>query len=109
MGVGIDRVARSRKPKGGMRALFGKAPPANEVGERLVRLAKRMLRGAVMDASVKRLTLRMHPAAPPVRVVVLPDGDLEVRGDTSRLGPGYHAEVLARLTPILEELEYVWT
>lgn len=91
-----------------MRALLGKAPDAREVGDRLVRIAKRMLRGAVTDASPKRLTLELHPSASPVRIAVLPDGDLEVRGETSAIGPGYHTAVLAQLGPVLEELDFVW-
>ena len=108
MGFGIDRRARSPKAKGGLRALIGRAPDARETGDRLVRIAKRMLKGAVVDASPRRVTLSFHPAAPPVRIAVLPDGDLEVRGETSALGPGYHAHVLARLAPVLDELDYVW-
>ncbi len=106
MSFGIAARARSRKAKGGLRALLGKAPDAQEVGERLVRLARRALKGAVRDASAKRLTLQLHPNASPIRIVVLPDGDLELKADTSTVGPGYHAEVLARLAPIFEELEY---
>jgi hypothetical protein len=107
VGFGIDTRARSRKAKGGLRSLLGKAPDAREVGERLVRLAKRAFRGSIIDSSPKRITLGLHPNASPMRISVLPDGDLELRGDTSALGPGYHAEVLARLAPILDELEYV--
>lgn len=106
MGFGIDRRARSRKPKGGLRALLGKAPDAGDVGERLVRLARRTLRRAIVDASPKRVTLSLHPGAPPVRVAVLPDGDLEIQAETSSIGPAYHTEILARLAPILDELEY---
>ena len=106
MGFGIDRRARSRKARGGLRALLGKAPDAREVGDRLSRLARRTFRGSVIDASAKRVTLRLHPAAPPVRIVVLPDADLEIRADTSAIGPGYHSEILVRLAPLLDELEY---
>lgn len=67
-----------------------------------------MLKSAVTDASPKRVTLQLHPAASPVRIVVLPDGDLEIRGDTGSVGPGYHADVLARIAPVLDELDYVW-
>jgi hypothetical protein len=109
VGFGIDRRARSRKAKGGLRAIFGgKAPDAREVGDRLVRLARRMFKGAVVDASPKRITLALHPAASPVRLLVLPEGEIEVRAETSAIGPGYHADVIARLGPILDELEYVW-
>lgn len=108
MAFGIDRLARSRKAKTGLRALFGKAPDAREVGERLARLARRMFKSDALDASSKRVTLALHPGAPPVRIAVLPDGDLEVKAVTSVVGPGYHADVLARLAPMLDELEYAW-
>jgi hypothetical protein len=108
VGFGIDRRARSRKPRGGLKALLGKAPDAKEIGERLPRLARRMFKADVGDASAKRVTLNLHPGAPPVRILVLPDGDLEVKGITSTVGAGYHADVLARLQPMLDELEYVW-
>lgn len=108
MGFGIERRARSRKARTGLRALISRAPDAREVGDRLGRIAKRMFKGAVIDASPRRLTLRLHPAAPPVRVAVLPDGDLEVAAETAGVGPGYHAHVIARLTPMLDELDLVW-
>lgn len=109
MAFGIDRLARSNKPRSGIRSLFGKAPDATEVGERLARLARRMFKGEVTDATARRVTLALHPGAPPVRIVVRPDGDLEVKATTSSVGPGYHADVIRRLSPILEELEYTWT
>jgi len=106
---GIERRARSRKARSGLRALFGGGPPdAREVGERLVRLARRMFKDAVTDASPKRITLALHPAAPPARLLVLPEGELELRAETATVGPGYHADILERVAPILEELEYVW-
>ena len=106
---GIERRARSRKARTGLRALLGGRPPdAREVGERLIWLARRMFRAGVLDASPKRITLALHPAAPPVRLLVLPEGDLELRAETAAVGPAYHAEVLERIAPILEELEYAW-
>jgi hypothetical protein len=106
---GIFRRARSRKARTGLRALLGGKPPdAREVGERLIRLARRMFKDAVIDASPKRITLALHPAAPSARLLVLPDGDLELRAETAAVGPGYHADVLDRVAPILEELEYAW-
>ena len=109
MKFGITRLARSRKARSGLRTLLGgKAPDAREVGDRLVRLARRMFKDAVTDASPKRITLSFLPAAPPVRLLVLPDGDLELRAETAGIGPAYHAEVLARIEPMLEELEYAW-
>lgn len=67
-----------------------------------------MLGDTVRDATAKRVTLDLHPAAGPVRIVVLPEGDLEVTGDTGAVGPGYHADVLARLSPVLDELDFTW-
>ena len=106
---GIERRARSRKARTGLRALLGGKPPdAREVGDRLIRLARRMFKDAVVDASPKRITLALHPAASPVRLLVLPEGDLELRAETSAVGPAYHADVLERVAPIVDELEYVW-
>lgn len=109
MGFGIDRRARSRKRKG----LFRRAPDWKDLGQRLGLLLLRMKRAssrqlAQDDRFVAEVTL--HPKAPPVRLTVMgPDAELHVRGQTSTLGPGYHAEVLAKLEPILDELEYAWT
>lgn len=106
MGFGIDRRARSRRPKGGLRAILGKAPDSREVGERLVRLTKRVFKRGVIDATPKRITLGIHPYASPARIAVLADGDLEIHAETASLGPAYHAELLARLATVLDELEY---
>lgn len=106
MGFAIDRRARSNRPKAGLRALLGRAPDAREVGERLTRLTRRVFKGKVIDATAKRVTIGLHPYAAPVRIVVLPDGDLEIHAETSAVGPAYHAEVLSRIAPILEELEF---
>jgi hypothetical protein len=108
VGFGLDRRARSTKAKGGLRALFGRAPDARELGDRLGRLAGRVLGGAVTDSSAKRVTLRLHRDAAPVRIAVLADGDLEVRGETASIGPGYYAYVIDKLAPLLAELDYAW-
>jgi hypothetical protein len=104
---GVDVRARTRKSHRGLRALLGKAPDAREVGDRLVRLARRAFKGSIVDATTRRVTFQLHPNAPPGRIAVLPEGDLEIKALTSAVGPGYHAEILARLAPILEELDYV--
>lgn len=67
-----------------------------------------MLGEAVRDATSRRVTLDLHPAAGPVRIAVLPDAELEITGETLAVGPGYHADVIARLAPVLDELDYVW-
>jgi hypothetical protein len=107
VGFGIDRRARSRKGKG----LFRRAPDPKDVGQRLGLLLLRM-KGAT-TRQLKRddrflAEVTFHPGAPPARLEVGPDAELWVRTTTSTLGPGYHAEVLARLAPVLDELEYVW-
>ncbi len=108
MGFGFSRRARSKKAKGGLRALFGKAPDAREVGTRLAMLAKRMLGEAARDVTTKRVTLELHPDASPLRIVVTDEGDLEIKGDSTAIGPGYHAHVTAVLGPVLEELDFTW-
>ncbi|HEY4240935.1 MAG TPA: hypothetical protein VGM88_14025 [Kofleriaceae bacterium] len=107
-GKGLRRRAHSRKAKGGLRAILGKAPSAAEVGQRLAWLARRAWKKDVTDLSTTSCTLQFVAGASPVRVTVLPDGDLEVRASTHALGPGYAAYVLARMAPVLEELEFVW-
>ena len=99
MGFGIDLRARSRKAKG----LFRRAPDPRELAERLSRLLPRALKG--WDRKSSQVVL--HPGAPPVRVA-LEGTDLMVRGETWQLGPGYHADVLARMAPLLDELDLVW-
>ncbi|MDB4959525.1 MAG: hypothetical protein JWO36_7094 [Myxococcales bacterium] len=72
-----------------------------------------MAKGQVLRAGWKQdryvVELDCHPVAPQVVLSVEPDGELTVSGETSGIGPGYHADVLARLAPLLDELDYVWT
>jgi hypothetical protein len=108
VGFGIDRRARSRKGKG----LFRRAPDPNEVGKQLAFLLMRMKRTTSRqlkkeDRFVAEVTF--HPRAPAAKLVVGPDAELSVKAQTSTLGPGYHADVLERLQPILDELDFVWT
>ena len=99
MGFGIDLRARSRKGKG----LFRRAPDPRELADRLGRLLPRTLKG--WDRKTSQAVL--HPAAPPVRVT-LEGAELVVRGETWQVGPGYHADVLARLAPLVDELDLTW-
>jgi hypothetical protein len=109
VGFGIDRRARSRKGKG----LFRKAPDPKEIGERLGRLARRMEKHAVVRAGWAkdryRVELALHPAAPLAQLVVGPDAELELVADTACVGPGYHLDVIARIEPLLDELDFAWT
>ncbi len=106
---GIDRHARSRKGRG----LFRRAPDPREVSSRVAWLVRRMLRDVVARATTKQdryvAELQFHPAAPPATLSVEADAELVLRAETSRIGPGYHAHVIERMTPILDELDYVWT
>ncbi|HEY0254925.1 MAG TPA: hypothetical protein VGC41_25540, partial [Kofleriaceae bacterium] len=108
MGFGIDRRARSRKGKG----LFRKAPDPKDVGQRLAFLLMRMKN--TTSKQVKKddrfiADVTFHPRAPAARLVVDESAELHVRAQTSTLGPGYHADVIAKLAPVLEELDFVWT
>lgn len=99
MGFGIDLRARSRKGRG----LFRRAPDPRELADRLARLLPRTFKG--WDRKTSQVAL--HPAAPPVRIV-LEGAELVVRGETWQVGPGYHADVLARCAPLLGELDLAW-
>jgi len=51
-----------------------------------------------LDCDVGTATLTLDPTS-----------ELALRGETSTVGPGYHADVIERIDPILEELDYAWT
>ena len=90
MGFAIDVQARSRKGKG----LFRKAPDPKEVGERLGRLARRMLKDGVARAGAKQdryiVELKLHPAAAVVTLAVQQLPTLEwITPPVAREGPVY--------------------
>ena len=97
MGFGIDLRARSRKGKG----LFRRAPDPREIADRLGWLTRRLFKAKnpshVSLFSGARVSLTLE------------DVELRVEGETSGVGPGYHADVIARLAPLLDELDFVWT
>ncbi len=109
MSFGIDRRARSRKGKG----LFRRAPDPHEVGERLGWLLRRSeklgLRRSGKTKGGWSAEVEFHELAPLARISLDAEAELRVRAQTIALGPGYHAHVLARLAPILDELEFSWT
>lgn len=109
MGFGIDRRARSRKGRG----LFRKGPDPKEIGERVARLIRRVVKDGVERAGWKQdrylVDLKLMPNGPIATLTVEPDAELWLRGETAALGPGYHVELITRLAPLLDELDYVWT
>lgn len=108
MGFGIQRVARARKGGG----LFRRAPAVEELADRLGRIARRMMRGEVARSRWKQqrfvIELDLHPAAPRAKLAAEPDGTVTLTAVTSPVGPGYHVELLERVAPLLDELEYAW-
>lgn len=109
MGFGIDLRARSTKGRG----LFRKAPDPREIGERVGRLVRRVVKDGVVRAGWSGdryiAELRLHPAAPLATLSVEPDAELRLRAETATLGPGYHADAVARMAPLLDELDFAWT
>jgi hypothetical protein len=106
---GIDRRARSAKGK----SLFRRAPDPKAVGDRLGWLLRRSEKLGMRRSGFANDTwtaeVEFHELASPVKLAIDRDAELRVRAQTVTLGPGYHAHVLARLAPILSELEYAWT
>ena len=98
MGFGIDLRARSRKGKG----LFRRAPDPREITDRLGWLVRRLYKAK----NPSQVSLGFSGAQ--VSLTVEETVELRVRGDTSAIGPGYHADVIARLAPLLDELDFVW-
>ena len=106
MGFSFERVARSRKARGGLRALFGKPPTAAEVKDRLARLLPRAWRDAEVQVTAKAIRITLD-GLPTFRLRVLPDGELVVHGRAD-IGPALADEAIARMPPVLDELDYVW-
>jgi len=101
MSFGIDLRVPAR------RGLFRRAPDPRELAHRLDRIARRMFKGKATPLDGDRgVALALHRWAPAVELAVGRDGELAITGDTFQVGPGYHADVLARLAPLLDELEY---
>lgn len=98
MGFGIDLRARSRKGKG----LFRRAPDPREITDRLGWLVRRLFKAK--NPSHVSLGFSGAPVS-----LTLEDAELRVRGETSGVGPGYHADVITRLAPLLDELDFMWT
>jgi hypothetical protein len=102
VGFGIERHAAAK------RGLFRRKPDTRELADRVSRMARRMLKDAVVRAKSGAVMLRLHPSAPEARLVVDDDGRLVLRGETSFVGPGYHAHAIDALAPLLAELDLVW-
>jgi len=109
VGFGIDLRARSTKGRG----LFRKAPDPRDVGERVGRLVRRVVKDGVVRTGWSGdryiAELRLHPSAPLATLSVEPDAELRLRAETCVLGPGYHADAVARMAPLLDELDFAWT
>ena len=101
----IERRAR------GKRGLFRRAPDPKDLGERLGRLAKRMLKDAVARAAWKKdrfvVTLSLTPHGR-VTLSVEPDGDVRLRADTSFVGPVLAKKAIELVEPLLPELDVSW-
>ena len=96
MGFPFELRAKSRKGKG----LFRKGPDPREVTERFGRLLRRMYKDAVVG---KKLVINNVGVA----MTVTDEAELVATGDAWQ-GPGFVADVVAKLAPILDELDYVW-
>lgn len=106
MGFPFTYRAKSRKGRG----LFRKAPEPREIGDRLGRLIKRMYGEAVTRAGWKgeRYVAELEiGSVASVSLVVGADAELEVSGDAT-FGPAVIADVVAKLAPVLDELDFVW-
>jgi hypothetical protein len=103
----FERSARPRKARTGVRAWFARRPDAREVGDRLRRLVPRLWKNAEPSRG-GALTVVLHPAAPALRIAVGAEAEITVAGDADAVGPGYCDEALARMAPVLDELDYAW-
>lgn len=108
MGFRFERRARSRRARTGVRSWFGKPPAAREVAGRLRRLLPRLWKDAEIAGSAARHTVQLHRFAPALRIAVDADAAIAVEAEAEMVGPGYCEEIVARLSPVLDELDYAW-
>lgn len=87
------------------------------MGDRLGRLARRMLGDRVVRSGWKRdpagdryiVELKLHAGMPSATLAVEPSAELVLRGETGDIGPGYHVALAACASPLLDELDVAWT
>jgi hypothetical protein len=108
VGFRFERRARSRKARTGIRSWFGGVPDAREVGDRLRRLLPRLWKDAEISGSAARHSVTLHRFAPAVRIAVGEDAAIVVEAEAGMVGPGYCEEIEARLSTVLDELDYAW-
>jgi hypothetical protein len=108
VGFRFERRARSRKAPNGIRSWFGGAPDAREVADRVRRLLPRLWKDAEITGSAARHSVTLHPFAPAFRIAVGADAAIAVEAEAGMVGPGYCEEIEARLSPVLDELDYTW-
>jgi hypothetical protein len=108
VGFRFERRARSRKARTGFRSWFGRAPDAREVADRLRRLLPRLWKDAEIAGSATRHSVTLHPFAPALRIAVEADAAIAVDAEAGMVGPGYCEEIAARLSVVLDELDYAW-
>ena len=97
MGFPFELRAKNRKGKG----LFRKAPDPRDITDRFGRLLRRKYKDAVVG---KKLVVNTVP----VTMTITDDAELVASGD-AWIGPALIADLAAKLAPILDELELVWT
>ncbi len=109
MGSGIDLRARTTKGRG----LFRKAPDPKDIAERVGRLLRRVVKDQVVRMGHKGerfiAELSTLPGAPVATLSVESNGELALQGDMSMGGPGLVLDLVGRLAPLLDELDYAWT
>jgi hypothetical protein len=101
------RTKAVSKASRGLLGLFSRAPKAPEALDRLGRLLRRKLPSRVAVTS-SAISLELHPAVKPVRLVASGDGELVITAPAAPLGPGYVQFVVQLLDPLLEEIDFAW-
>jgi hypothetical protein len=67
-----------------------------------------MWKGVAITTAPRRITAELHPFAPAVDITIAPDGELALCGEAGGVGPGLPDDAVARLAPVLDELDYAW-
>lgn len=93
------------------RGLIARVPAAQRVVGDIDRWLRREYPAEILtvDTSADALSVRMHPAAPSIRIAIDAERVVTVTGETVTVGPGYHRFVGRALQRLADEVGIEWS
>lgn len=93
------------------RGLIPRQPPAERVLADIEAWLRREYPDEILalDLGIDAISVRLHPAAPAIRIAVDGDGVVTASGETVTAGPGYHRFVGRALQRLGDEVGIAWS